>query len=545
MKSYHRRRLVLLALVASPLLAQTETPVETPAAQTPPATEVAPPAQPPAAETVPVATELTALPPAPAAEVVEAPPEKAKDTLSVDFPDEDVRNILRNVADLFELNLVMPDTLQGRTSIKLRDVSWRQIFKVVLSPVGYTFVEDGNIIKIVTNESLTQEPLITEVYVLNYARAEEIEKSITPLVDAPGGGRVLVDKRINALIISERPTRLGRITPVLQQLDKPTDQVMIESKFIEVTDNDVKNLGVNWASLSGYGVRAGPFQRDFERERGKATNTGSVLTQTPIFDGNGNVIGTNSVVTPTNTAASIASTSRLDTAVFTADQFGVVLSALNTVSDRRVVSNPTVVTLNNVEASINIGEEYPIPSYTYNAERGAFEISGFDYRPIGINLKVTPQVNNASFIRLLLEPEISERGDSVSFGGASGAEIPVINSRKTKTQVTMKDGNTLAIGGLMRDVDRVGGTRVPVLGSIPGLGRLFRSDTKSKERQNLIIFITARTINSETAKPEDVFDARALQGAAVKRSDLPGFRVMTEDPYTPEAAPATEKTKGK
>jgi type IV pilus assembly protein PilQ len=444
---------------------------------------------------------------------------------------------------------VIPDTLQGRTSIKLRDVTWRQIFRVVLSPVGFTYVEEGNIIKIVTNESLTLEPLTTEVYILNYARAEEIAPSITPLVDTAGGGRVLVDRRINALIISERPSRLGGITPVLQQLDRPTEQVMIESKFIEVTDTDVKNLGVNWASLAGYGVRGGPFTREYERERSNTTNTGSQLTQTPIFDANGNVIGTNTSATPTNTASSIAATSRFDTAVFTADQFGVVLSALNAMSDRRVVSNPTIVTLNNVEASINIGEEFPLPSYTYNTERGAFEISGFEYRPIGINLKVTPQVNNASFIRLLLEPEISERGDSVSFGGASGAEIPVINSRRTKTQVTMKDGNTLAIGGLMRNVDRKGGTQVPVLGSIPGIGRLFRSDTSSKERQNLIIFITARTINSETATPEDVFDARALRATGVRRSDLPGFRVMDEDPYVPEPttapAPAPEAPESK
>src|SRR5690349_2613400 len=88
---------------------------------------------------------------------------KGKDTLSVDFPDEEIRNVLRNVADLFELNLVIPDTLQGKTSIKLRDVTWRQIFQVVLNPVGYTYIEDGNIIKVVTTESLNMEPLSTEV----------------------------------------------------------------------------------------------------------------------------------------------------------------------------------------------------------------------------------------------------------------------------------------------------------------------------------------------------------------------------------------------
>ena len=94
---------------------------------------------------------------------------RTHDTLSVDFPDEDIRTILRNVADLFELNLVIPDTLQGKTSIKLRDVTWRQIFEVILTPVGYTYIEQGSIIKIVSLESLAQEPVNTEVFILNYA----------------------------------------------------------------------------------------------------------------------------------------------------------------------------------------------------------------------------------------------------------------------------------------------------------------------------------------------------------------------------------------
>src|SRR5690606_758401 len=149
-------------------------------------------------------------------------------------PDEDIRSILRNVADLFELNLVVPDTLQGRTSIKLRDVTWRQIYQVVLSPIGYTFVEDGNIIKVVTTDSLAAEPVTTEVFIINYAKASEILPTITPLVEPSKGGRVQVDARSNALIITERPSKLVNIRPIIDKLDKATEQVMIESKFIEI-----------------------------------------------------------------------------------------------------------------------------------------------------------------------------------------------------------------------------------------------------------------------------------------------------------------------
>lgn len=173
-----------------------------------------------------------------------------KDSVSVDFRDQDIRDILSNVADLFEINLVMPETLQGKQTIKLRDVTWRQIFTNVLAPVNYTYVEDGNIIKIVSNDSLTQEPVSTEVFLINYAKAADILPTITSLVDATAGGKIVVDVRSNSLVITERPTRMGRIRPIIEQLDRATDQVMIETKFVEVGSSDVKNIGVNWSSLA-------------------------------------------------------------------------------------------------------------------------------------------------------------------------------------------------------------------------------------------------------------------------------------------------------
>ncbi|MCM2274774.1 MAG: hypothetical protein NDI75_08300, partial [Candidatus Didemnitutus sp.] len=181
-----------------------------------------------------------------------------RDTLSVDFPDEDIRTILRNVADLFELNLVIPDTLTGKTSIKLRDVTWRQIFQVVLSPAGYTYIEEGNIVKVISNESLTAEPVTTEVFIINNAKAVDIKPSIEGLIDTTLGGKILVNDRSNALVITERPTRMTPIRQIIERLDKATAQVMIESKFVEVTDRDIRDLGVNWTSLASYQVGAQP-----------------------------------------------------------------------------------------------------------------------------------------------------------------------------------------------------------------------------------------------------------------------------------------------
>jgi len=620
------RRILLTALTAAalsiPAMAQSETPAAEPAAPA-------------------VSVEGAA----PAA----APVTRDKDTLSVDFPDEDIKTILRNVADLFELNLVVPDTLTGKTSIKLRDVTWEQIFTVVLSPVGYTYIKEGNIIKIVSNELLQQEPGTTEVFILNNAKASDIKPTIDGLIDAAGGGKIVIDARSNALVITERPSRMGRIRAIIDQLDKATDQVMIESKFVEVTDRDIRNIGVNWASLQGMQFGVGGINQTFSRDRGQTfsngstnnsgnsssstngtsnsnttgttnsnvttvvgptsssttTNTGGLTTSTTTNNtgsqllpqtstsGTPAVTTTTYTVVPTNTSStsttvtdpssqtnststsgstqtnsssgttgSIANTlsnsltnsvtnavsnlvgltntggtSRVATAVFSASDFNVIISALKTQNNTKIVSNPTVVTLNNTEAILNIGQEFPIPSYNYNAERGTFEVSGFSYKPIGVILKVTPQVNGAGVIKLVLEPEVSQQNGSTSFGGAGGASIPIIATRKAKTQVSLKDGYTMGIGGLITSSINHGGTKVPVLGDIPFLGRLFSSKAVNDEATNLLIFVTAKTVSADGASPEEVFDPRAIEAIGMTREDLPGNRAAKgTDMFAPKAA---------
>ncbi len=546
-----------------------------------------------------------------------------KDTLSVDFPDEDIKTILRNVADLFELNLVVPDTLAGKTSIKLRDVTWRQIFQVVLSPVGYAYVEDGNIIKIVSNEQLQAEPGTTEVFILNNAKADALKPTLDAMVDAATGGKIVVDARSNALIITERPSRMKRIRDIIEALDKATEQVMLESKFIEVTDRDIRNIGINWSSLQGVQLGMGGVVQNFNRARGQTfsdgggvnnsssstttngntsntqsvtsagTNSSSNTTNTPattttstsnttgsstvstaVVDSFGNPTGTvvttvlpsgsssnttsttsassnttgssgttgSSNNTLTNTLASgltssatsalnsllnianTGATGRTASAVFSASNFNLVLSALKTLNNTKIVSNPTVVTLNNTEAFLNIGQEFPIPNYTYNSERGTFEVAGFTYKPIGIIMKVTPQVNAQGVIKMTLEPEVSQRQGDTSFGGAGGASIPIIATRKVRSTISLQNGHTMGIGGLLTSNRSTGGNKVPVLGEIPGLGRLFSNKSVNDEVTNLLIFITARTVSADGATAEEVFDPRMIQAANIAKEDLPGQR---------------------
>lgn len=493
----------------------------------------------------------------------------------VDFPDEDIRNILLYVADLFEFNIVIPETLQGKTTIKLRDVTWRQIFQNVLTPVNYSYIEDGNIIKIISNDSLAVEPLSTEVFILNYAQAAALLPTLTTLVD-PALGKIVVDTRSNSLVITERPTRLKRIRAIVEQLDQATEQVMIETKFVEVSDRDVKNIGVNWSSLSGYNVKAGPINGTFERNRGQEASSGttgdgsttgtlttSTTTSSVVTDNaNSNTIkneGSNTlglIQSLTNTD----STARTLSTVFSADEFKLVLSALQTQTSTKLVSNPTVVTLNNTTATILIGQKYPIatPNLTGGSGGGGNGGAGgngggaaantitytITEKDIGIKLEVLPQVNSRGFIKLTVKPSVSSLAGKVII--PQGAEYPIIATRETTTSVSLKDGYTMGIGGLLQTTDTKSEARVPVLGSIPGIGRLFRSDTKNLEATNLIIFITAKTISAEGASVDKMFSSDQVRQLNLRREDLPGYRDGS-DPFihAPDAKDAAKKTEKK
>lgn len=425
-----------------------------------------------------------------------------EETISVDFPDEDVRTILRSVADLYDLNLVIPDSLQGRTSVKLRNITWDQVFEVVLNPLGYTFIEDRNIILVKSIEELTAEPVDTRIFIVNYARADELKGSVEPLIDPAAGGNIQVDVRSNALVIKERPSRMGKIESVIKSLDQPTEQVMIESKFVEVSNTDIQNIGVNWSTLSDLSVALSDPASITDLAGGLGGPASSFSN-----DGSGG--------TQTTTGALLSS-----------EQFEAIISALNTKNDVELVSNPTVVALNNTSAKIAIGERYPLPEYSFNAQTGERQLIGFEYIDIGINLDVIPSVNDAGFINLTIVPEVSSIGEPVII---EGTEIPRINSRRTEAEITIKDGYTLAIGGLVEEETRAEVSKVPLLGDIPGVGRLFRSNIDTESSSNLIIFITAKTLDPDGSDYRDVIDPRMLNEMDIVPSDLPGYEVSGED----------------
>jgi len=443
------------------------------------------------------------------------------ETISVDFPNEEIRTILRNVADMYDLNLVIPETLTGTTSVKLRNVTWQQVFSVVLEPAGFTYVVDNNIVKVRSRQELTTEPMETRVFLINSAHASDMMASLTPMIDTAQGGRIQVDNRTNALIITERPSHMNNIQEIIERLDRPTQQVSIEAKFIELQDSDNRTLGIEWnfdgTTLSSLGWA---YQYNIAHGLNVIGDSGSLpLRQVPV-SANGVQSGLNGVLATGITPA--APRRAADLAFFNQAQYDAVLRALQTITDARLVSDPTVVTLDNEEVSFIVGTQITIVYPTINNQTGQASPGEHEKLNVGITMRVRPQVTNNGFINLTVNPEVS-RLDATSdeyFGGT----YPRVDTRKlSDAKVTIKDGYTLALGGLIDDTDQKVVDQVPLLGDLPLIGKLFQSTNTVKQHNNLIIFITAKTLNPDGATYREVIDPNLMIRTDVTDNEVPGF----------------------
>ncbi len=543
--------------------------------------------------------------PEPAKAVKPTGPETSKETLSVDFPDEDVRNVVRNVADLYDLNIIVPDTLQGRVSVKLKDVTWRQLFKVVLTPVGYTFVEEGNIIKIINQANLDSEPATSEMVKLNSISPQLLADALKTFINEVGGEKLQAVPGTNFVVITATPTRQMKLRETIEKLDDPSAskasldenairQILIETKFIEVNTGNAKNIGVNWTSLQNYQVGAGNLNQDFSRGRTKGTTSTSDST-------NSNQNSTNFVFpnggAPTTTAGSLDSqsltngitssgdTSRITTAVFSASDFNLILSALQSDSKSRLISNPTLVTYNGRESTLHVGEEIPVSGGGSATSNGGSQKNPAKREKAGIILNFIPNIITVRQPRTTpaksyeaVKLDLSKPSSKVKIEDAAGGIIlrnqtreklvdgnlePVFSTRSVATEVVLKDGYTMGIGGMIESTDSKTSNQVPLLGSIPGLGALFRSKANDQSARNLVIFVTAKILNpaetsnqyaerlekeSEEAKQSDFVSRASINPKLVKqmeiqRSDLPGFQETQQTPFYVPPPPSAKEIK--
>jgi type IV pilus assembly protein PilQ len=432
------------------------------------------------------------------------------------FKDADIRTVLHTLSYKSGVNIVASSDVEGTVSIRLVDVPWETALEVILKNQGLAVERVGNIMRVITLASVAEEELQNEVFILNYAKAADIAGSIESTVTERGS--IKFDERTNTLIVTDIPTNLYKVRSVVNRLDKRTPQVMIEAQLIETTLNKDENLGIDWTMVvKAYGSQVPttfPFTRDFSNMPKSIRERYMPMSQTELRTyrlEQEYVAGDPAADPPTDPKLVDLEYKRLidlpgsrflypavgDFKFGTLDftELSAVLEILNSRADTKTISKPTIITLNNKEASVHLGEEYYLPEYTINEQTGRWELTGYKREKIGVTLEVTPHINDVGDIVINLKPEVSALSDYQNLGG--GITLPVFSKRNAEAQIMVRDNQTIAMGGLMKEMTRKYENKVPILGDIPLLGNLFKKTEDGVVTTDLLIFLTVRMIGDD------------------------------------------------
>jgi len=456
-------------------------------------------ADPPVGE-VPVAQDDANAQSAPASakaeEVVDVEDTSTPGNVTLIFKDADIRTVLHTLSYKSGINIVASSDVEGQVSIRLVDVLWDTALEVILKNHGLASERIGNIIRVITLSSVAEEELQNEVFVLNYSKAKDVAAAIESTITDRGS--VKFDDRTNTIIVTDIPTNLHKVQTVIERLDKRTQQISIEAKIIEARIKDEDELGIDWSVEVAASGSKRPTTFPFERDRTPFSRTEedkSIESYLPI-----GTTGFPSSTSPVFPYVDLGSDvlGKTDFAFGTLDFTGLqaVLKLLDKNTDTSILSNPTITTLNNQEAKVVVGSIFNIPTYERNDQTGKMEITGYTEKDIGIILTVMPHVNEAQDIVVSLKPEVSAFDQWDNFGsGENAIQAPRFTTRTADTQVMIRDGQTIVIGGLRENTTVKVDKKVPFLGDIPLLGELFKYKEDDIDTKDLLIFVTVRLVD--------------------------------------------------
>ncbi len=441
----------------------------------------------------------------------------AGEKLSLNFQNIEVRALLQVIADFTNFNVVTSDTVTGNVTLRLKDVPWDQALDIILQAKALGLRKSGNVILIAPKDELNAkekieleakaqvaslEPVRTQSFQLNYAKAEDIAKGLTGQ-GASGGaggtssrilsprGSVISEARTNQLFVSDIPSKLEEVQTLISKIDIPVRQVLIESRIVEADETFGRSLGVKLGASDLRGVRGGipGYGIGGNTRVSPGANLNAVGGQTLQNGNTVNFSDTNFVNLPAVGQGGFdAATFALSLFSATANRFlNLEISALEAEGKGKLVSSPRVITADQQKAIIEQGEEIP---YQVATSSGATSIV---FRKANLKLEVTPQITPEG--NVILDVDITKD----SRGALAGSAGFAINTKHVKTQVLVENGGTVVIGGIFEQLDREDVSKVPLLGDIPYLGYLFKTKTKASTKTELLIFLTPKVVSDKTA----------------------------------------------
>jgi type IV pilus assembly protein PilQ len=411
--------------------------------------------------------------------------------LSLNFQNIEIRSLLQVIADFTNFNIVTSDSVTGSVTLRLKDVPWDQALDIILQSKGLGMRKNGNVLVIAPKDELAAkdkldlesrnaiqslEPVRTQSFQINYAKAADLATQITAGGSGPASARILsqrgsviAEPRTNLLFVTDIPSRLEAVQNLITKLDVAVRQVLIEARIVEASDTFGKSLGVR---LGGQ-----PFNQN--------TNTafGGTYSATTAGTNAGEFLSLPAVGQNGFSAATFA------VSLFNAAKtrfLNLEISASEADGKTKIVSSPRVVTADQVKALIEQGTELP---YQQATSSGATAIS---FRKANLKLEVTPQITPEG--NIILNVDVNK--DSVGRETANGFAI---DTKHIQTQVLVENGGTVVIGGIFEQNDRDNETKVPFLGDLPGVGNLFKQRTRSATKSELLVFITPKMLTNGSA----------------------------------------------
>ena len=445
--------------------------------------------------------------------------------LSLNFQDIAVRSVLQVIGDFTGLNIIVSDTVTGNVTLRLKDVPWDQALDLVMQARSLDMRKNGNVVWIAPKEELALkekqeleakaqvadiEPLRTEMFQLNYQKAEELRKILVPTSSGTGAGAsstgvlskrgsASVDARTNVLIVQDTPTKLDQVRALINRIDISVKQVLIEARVVIADDNFSRQLGArfgigagissngrnigitgtplgdpNQANVPGTGIVTGFSPSSYYwRTKPDATTgrvTGEFINSVPY---NVNLPVSNPAGTLAMTFLNLGNGNLVN----------LELSAAEASNRGKVISSPRVVTADNTKASISQGQEFKL-----RVSGGVGGQSSVVTIRAVLGLDVTPQVTPDG--RIVLDVELTK--DSIA-GFQDGS--PIVNTRRVATKVIVNNGDTAVLGGIYEETVTDSVDKVPLLGDAPVIGNLFKRTNRGTVKQELLIFLTPRILS--------------------------------------------------
>ena len=434
------------------------------------------------------------------------------EALTLNFQDIEVRAVLQLLADISGLNVVVSDTVSGSVTLRLDSVPWDQALDIILTTKGLDMRQVGNVVLVAPAAEIAarerqeleakkdiQElaPLRLEFLQVNYAKASDLAALLTQTAGRSGGtgtrgmlsdrGNVSIDERTNTLLINDTAERIADVRRLVAALDIPVRQVLIESRIVVANDDFSRDLG----------VRMGATYINERGSDGLLTITGSGQgANTIINSGVDNLNNTGSLLPVTlpglndryNVNLPISEPAgRIGLAILGSDYLvDLELSAAQAEGRGEIVSSPRVITANQKQALIEQGVEIPFQ------EAAASGATATQFKKAVLSLTVTPQITPDD--RIIMDLEVTQDTVGQFVPSATGGLVPSIDTRRIITQVLVNDGETVVLGGIYETERRDAEDKVPLLGDIPGLGRLFKRTNTTSNKRELLIFVTPKIL---------------------------------------------------